>query len=173
MSETTTDTPQQPAAEPPADQQQDAKRDASDQPLGEPGLRALQAERERADRLESEIKSLRPLKDQWSALQQVFGAKVEGDKPEDIVRNLQQQVEQMRHESRVNEVARTFGITDAADLDLLRRTPDPELMQQWGERLRPKQSAPKPEPDPGQGARQATASAEDAEYDQFFPSTRK
>jgi hypothetical protein len=164
MSETTTETPQA-TPDAPAEQP-DGKREAADQPLGEPGLKALQAERERADRLEKEINSLRPLKDQWSALQQVFGAKVEGDKPEDIVRNLQQQVEQMRHESRVNEVARTFGITDPTDL---------ELMQQWGERLRGQKlpTPPTPEPDPGQGARQSTVSAEDVEYQQFYPSTRK
>lgn len=174
MSETTTTAgpvpePQTPNPETPP---KDGARDA-DQPLGEPGLKALQAERERADRLESEIKKLQPLRQQFDALRSVFGDQDASAKPEDVVRGLQDQVSALRHENDVNAAARKYGITDEQDLAILRSTNNPDLLRQWAERLKPPAGSPAPatpEPDPGQGARPGNpASDDDALYQQFFP----
>jgi len=168
----------EPAQQPEASAQTDAGQRDTDQPLKEPGLKALQAERDRADRLEAEIKALRPQTEQqqklFDQLRGVFGDQAADVKPEDVVKNLQQEMAQLRHERAVDQVARQFGITEEADLNLLRSAQSPELMQQWGERLKPAPKSPAaPEPDPGQGARTGTQSEEDVEYQKFYPSTRK
>lgn len=178
MSETTTTNPTNPAAQetPPAEdttpKPDTVQRDAA-KPLGEPGLKALQAERDRADRLESEIKKLqRSHQQQFEALRSVFGDDTDASaKPEDVVRTLQEQVAQLRHENDVNAAARQYGITDQNDLDLLRAAGNPDLLRQWAERLKPSTTTQPatPEPDPGQGARPGTpASEDDAVYRQFF-----
>lgn len=170
MSEATTETPAapQPQAPEPAKVEQ---RDA-DEPLREPGKKALQAERERADRLESEVNNLKPLKEQWERLQAVFGGKAEGETPEDVVKSLQQQVEQLHRVNQVNELARTFGITDAEDIARLTRIPDPDLRADIAARLTPAQAAAPAAPltDPGQGARPGASS--DDEYARYFPQSR-
>ena len=111
----------QPADPAPAPQKVE-KREASD-PLGEPGIKALQAERQAREALERELK---PLKDQMDALKGIFGDKrVEGT---DIVSALQQQVAQMQRDSLVDRVARRHGITDDADVEFLHNATDEAAM---------------------------------------------
>lgn len=139
----------------------------ADTPLGEPGLRALQQEREARERLEREVG---PLRQQMEALSRVFGGESTTGKPEDVVATLQQQVAEMRHDTIVERVARSHGITDDKDVAVLRAIKDESLMQQLAERLKAPSGPTAPAPDPGQGARPSTPQAEaDAEYAKYFP----
>ena len=108
-----------------------------------------------------------------NVLRELLGDKAADVKPEDAVKTLQQEMAELRQETRLAQVARTFGITDDNDLALLRSANTPELMTAWAERLKPTVAVPAapplPGPDPGQGAR-PSSSAEDAEYAQFYPS---
>lgn len=146
----------------------------AEKPLGEPGLKALQAERERAARLEEQVKGLLPLKDQFEALRGVFGQPAqEGATPADEMKALRDQVESLVRRDAVNALARTHGITDEDALADLARIDDPELRATFAARLKPQPAAPAvPQTDPGQGARAVTQSVEDAEYAQFYPSSR-
>lgn len=142
-------------------------RDAPETPLGEPGLRALQAEREARERLEREVG---PLREQWTALQRVFGGESTEGKPEDVVARLSEQVAAMQHSTLVNDVARRHGITDDEDVALLREVRDEAQMTRLAARLNVPKGPSTPAPDPGQGARPSTPQAEaDAEYAKFFP----
>lgn len=139
----------------------------TDQPLGEPGLKALQQEREAREKLEREVG---PLRQQMEALSRVFGNDTTTGKPEDVVATLQQQVAEMRHNTLVSDVARRHGITDDNDVAVLREVKDEALMTRLAERLKTPLGPTVPAPDPGQGARPATPQAEaDAEYSKYFP----
>ena len=139
----------------------------ADAPLGEPGLNALRQEREARERLEREVG---PLRQQMEALSRVFGNETTTGKPEDVVATLQQQVAEMRHDTLVERVARSHGITDDRDVAVLRAIKDEALMGQLAERLKAPPGPSTPEPDPGQGARPTTPQAErDAEYSKYFP----
>lgn len=141
----------------------------ADAPLGEPGLKALQSEREARERLEREVG---PLRQQMEALSRVFGGESTTGKPEDVVATLQQQVADMRHDTLVERVARSHGITDDGDVAVLREVKDEALMTRLAERLKTPPGPTVPAPDPGQGARPSTPQAEaDAAYEQFFPKT--
>lgn len=180
MSDTTT--PAQPAApvveQPkpaaPAAPEQTAQRDAADAPLGQPGLKALQAERDRVTALENELKGLKPLKEQMDALRGVFGDKA-ADPGKDIVTTLQEQVAEMRRDTLVERVARSHSINDDADVDLLRNAKDEATMLRLAERLKASNAAPtSPAPDPSQGsAPLSEEAAADAAYQAFFPNSSK
>jgi hypothetical protein len=145
----------------------DAGATPTDAPLGEPGLNALRQEREARERLEREVG---PLRQQMEALSRVFGGDSTTGKPEDVVATLQQQVAEMRHETLVERVARSHGITDDQDVAVLRAIKDEALMGQLAERLKTPKGPSAPAPDPGQGARPTTPQAErDAEYSKYFP----
>jgi hypothetical protein len=109
-------------------------------------------------------------------MRELLGEQAEAVKPEDAVKTLRQEMDELRQENRLSQVARTFGITDENDLALLRSANTPDLMTAWAERLKPSVVAPavsaSPLPDPGQGAR-AASSVEDAEYDQFYPTNTR
>jgi len=176
MSDTTT--PAQPAApvaeQPkpaaPAAPEPEAQRDAADTPLGQPGLRALQAERDRVTALENELRGLKPLKEQMDALRGVFGDKA-ADPGKDIVVTLQEQVAAMQRDTLVERVARSHSITDDADVELLRTAKDEATMQRLAERLKAANAGPTaPAPDPSQGSGPISeAAAQDAAYQAFFP----
>ncbi|MFN2344767.1 MAG: hypothetical protein ABR616_03515 [Dermatophilaceae bacterium] len=135
--------------------------------LGEPGLKALQQEREARERLEREVG---PLRQQMEALRTAFGGEATTGKPEDVVATLQQQVAEMRHDTLVERVARSHGITDDNDVTVLRAVKDEALMTRLAERLRTPPGPTVPAPDQGQGARSTTPQAEaDAEYAKYFP----
>lgn len=139
----------------------------ADAPLGEPGLNALRQEREAREKLEREVG---PLRQQMEALSRVFGGESTTGKPEDVVATLQQQVADMRHDTLVERVARSHGITDDDDVAVLREVRDEALMQRLAERLKTPPGPTVPAPDQGQGARATTPQAEaDAEYAKYFP----
>ena len=146
------------------------KHDApADESLREPGLKALRAERDRADKLEAELK---PMRDMFDRMRGVFGdEKKPGQSTEDMVTGLQAQIDSMKHDSLVNQVARRHGITDDADVALLASTKDADVMARLADRLKgtEKPDPPKPDPDPGQG-KSGSAASDDAAYEQFYPS---
>ena len=175
MSDTTTTEPAAPAtgtATPtattePTPKATDAGATPADAPLGEPGLNALRQEREAREKLEREVG---PLRQQMEALSRVFGGESTTGKPEDVVATLQQQVADMRHDTLVERVARSHGITDDDDVAVLREVKDEALMQRLAERLKTPPGPTAPAPDQGQGARATTPQAErDAEYSKYFP----
>lgn len=161
-------TPEPPKPTAPATPADAGKRDAADEPLGEAGLKALHKERTERERLERE---LRPLKEQMDALRGVFGPKdgTTGSN-EDIVKTLQQQMEQMQRDGLVNTVARRHGITADSDIAFLRTAPDEQAMTSLAERLKTPPPPNSPAPDPSQGAQPLTPeAAAEAEYAAFFP----
>lgn len=173
MTDTQTQAEQPPAPEatPPATPDPTPKasdgRDAPSDTLGEPGLKALQREREAREKLEKEVG---PLRQQMEALRRAFGGESTEGKPEDVVANLQQQVSQMQRDSLVNDVARRHGITSDDDVALLRGATDADHMARLAERLKVTPGPTGPAPDQGQGARPTTPQAEaDAEYARYFP----
>ncbi|WP_330473820.1 hypothetical protein [Terrabacter sp. C0L_2] len=180
MSDTTTPaTPAAPVAEQPkpaapAAPETPVQRDAADEPLGQPGLKALQAERDRVTALENELKGFKPLKEQMDALRGIFGDKA-ADPGKDIVTTLQDQVAEMRHDTLVERVARSHGISDDKDVAVLRAIKDESLMQQLAERLKASNNTPPtPAHDPSQGSAPISeAAAADAAYQAFFPSSSK
>ena len=129
MSDTTTTEPTTPAkgAETPTATTEPTTPKATtgatptDTPLGEPGLNALRQEREAREKLEREVG---PLRQQMEALSRVFGNDNTTGKPEDVVATLQQQVAEMRHDTLVERVARSHGITDDVDVTMLRAIKD-------------------------------------------------
>lgn len=165
--------PQPPAAAAPAPTPT-PQRDAADEPLGQPGLKALQQERERVTALENELKGLKPLKEQMDALRGVFGDKA-ADPGKDIVTTLQEQVAEMRRDNLVERVARGHGITDDGDVKLLREVRDEATMLRLAERLKASNAAPtSPAPDPSQGSEPLSEkAAEEAAYEAFFPQPSK
>lgn len=151
----------------PSSEQQGRDAPKPDDKLGEPGLKALREEREARERLEREVG---PLRQQMEALRAVFGGEATKGKPEDVVATLQEQVAEMRHETTVERVARSHGITDDDDVAVLRAIKDEALMGQLAARLKAPKGPSAPAPDPGQGARPTTPQAEaDAEYAKYFP----
>lgn len=176
MSTTTTPTPAEAQQPDPAPTGATTPETASDAPLGEPGLRALQAERERGNRLEAELRELKPIKAQMDALRAAFGP---SDAPgDDIVGTLQQQVAAMQKDSLVNSMARRHGITEESDVDLLRSAPDEAAMARLAERLKATAAgttpAPNaPAPDPSQGTQLPSQEVlEDAQYAHFYPNSK-
>ena len=176
---TTSATPAAPVAEQPkpaapAAPETPVQRDAADEPLGQPGVKALQAERDRVTALENELKGFKPLKEQMDALRGIFGDKA-ADPGKDIVTTLQDQVAEMRHDTLVERVARSHGISDDKDVAVLRAIKDESLMQQLAERLKASNNTPPtPAYDPSQGSAPISeAAAADAAYQAFFPSSSK
>lgn len=172
-----------------AEQQPGAPEQATeDQPqrevaeLGEGGKKAIQYERdarrqaeEQVKQMQAQLESMKPLQEQMDKLRSAFGATPE-QSSEDIVTTLQREVAEMRRDNLVNSVARQYGISEESDLAFLRDAGDPERMSALAQRLASvaDQKTPgTPAPDAGQGHRQSPQSKEDAEYEQFFPETRK
>jgi len=162
-------TPAAPAAPETTSEQRDA---AADAPLGQPGLRALQAERDRVTALENELKGFKPLKEQMDALRGIFGDKA-ADTGKDIVTTLQEQVAAMQRDTLVERVARSHGINDDTDVDLLRNAKDEATMLRLAERLKASNTAPtSPAPDPSQAsAPLSEEAAAQAAYEAYFPSS--
>lgn len=137
--------------------------DKDDKPLGPAGERALQAERDARQQLDSELKSLK------AGLAQALGIKSEDAKStETVVATLQKQVADMAQDNLVLRVASEHKIADAEDLELLRNAPSEEAMRKLaarfakagasgkeGEEEKPKddwRTRGLPKPDPSQGA---------------------
>jgi hypothetical protein len=95
--------------------------------------------------------------------------KVDGN---ELVTTLQQQVAAMQRDTAVERVARSHGITDDTDVDLLRNAKDEATMLRLAERLKASTTPSSPAPDPSQGSAPISEEAAlDAAYAAFFPDT--
>lgn len=125
-----------------------------DEPLGEGGKRALEAERTARKALEMQVAELAPLKEQMTALAAAFGVKAnEGDKGADVLATVQQQLAQIQRDNAVLALANEHGITDKGDLELLKSSAlEGDALAGMAARLKPAESAPgTPKPDLSQG----------------------
>lgn len=127
-----------------------------DEPLGQPGKKALEAEREARKKLETEIAGLK------KGLLALGGGDPDGqsDDAADAVTKIQQRLDEMQHENAVLALANEHKITDKDDLALLRGTRDSEALKLLAARLAPKEGdnkgSKKPKPDGSQGGGDAS-----------------
>lgn len=125
----------------------------ADQPLGDGGKKALEAEREARKELERQLSQMR------DGLAQVFGQKPDGKaSADDVLSSLSEQVAAMKHDNAVLRVASDHGITDKDDIDLLRSAKDEDAMTRLATRLAAKADAEgarpgTPKPDLTQGGK--------------------
>lgn len=151
----TTTTPPAPADLTPAP----VDPEPADDNLGDAGKRALTAEREARKAAEAATKTLQSeLAELKGNLAQVFGGKPDADADgAALVQQLQAQVTQMQAEQAVLTLANTHGITDDADLALLRAATAPEARESLAARLAPGEGAGGgaggPKPDLTQGVK--------------------
>ena len=147
------------------------KTDQDDKPLGPAGERALQAERERGNRLEGEI---RAMKDSMKPLERLLQALAPGDesKGKSEVEQLNEKfakydedLKAERQERWKAELANEFGLTTAQAKRLVGSTRDEmkadaeQLVKDF--EVKPKQAVgerPRPKPDRSQGGGQAAGS---------------
>lgn len=149
-------TPKAPAGDPPTG--------TGDAPLGEPGLKALQAERDARKELEQTVTAMQQAqKDQTAALAAALGIKPDAKNDgAQTLTTLQAQVEQMRLETTVLRLAAQHKITDPADIELLKSAKDEDAMGKFATRLAAKaddddgkKQKPGPRPDRSQGGGEA------------------
>jgi len=137
--------------------------------LRAPGLKALETERERAKKAESQLAALEPYKKVLEGLQRMLTpeGETEQPKPEDLIKKINDRLDQADRKAAVNELARTHGITSNDDIALLDAVVDPQQREALALRL--KGVAAAIPPDPGQGNHPGTQTPEDAEYETYFP----
>ena len=142
------------SADPKADEKAaDGAKPNEDKPLGPNGEKALQQERQARQELERQIRELAPLKAQMDAIAAVFGGEAKGAKPEDAVAALANEFGTLKSDLEVERLARTHGITDEKDIDLLRKT-SADARSDLAARLKPTTIAlggPRPDPSIGMG----------------------
>lgn len=125
-----------------------------DEPLGEPGKKALDAERDARKSAEGQLTALRGEFDAFkTALTQAVGVDPKKGDEGDALTQVQQQLASMQRENAVFRVAAENGITDKDDLDLLRSATDEQAMSKLAGRLAAKADATPgtPKPDATQG----------------------
>lgn len=149
------DTATPPADAPKAEPKQEPAKPAGDEPLGEPGKKALESEREARKEAESQLTALRKEFDTFrSALTEAVGIKPGKGDETDAITQVQQQLAQMQRENAVLALATQHGITDKDDLDLLRSAKDEPAMSKLAGRLAAKAETPgTPKPDTTQGGK--------------------
>lgn len=132
-----------------------------DEPLGDGGKKALEAEREARRQAEADLAALRKdFEGFQTKLSEAFGVKPATGDGADAVDQLREQLNTMQHETAVYRVAAQHEITDQADLDLLKSATDETTMTRLAERLAAKAQAPgTPKPDATQGGSGSTAPA--------------
>jgi len=136
-------------ATPPADSEK------GDQPLGESGKRALEAERTARQQAESDLKGLRGEFDEFKkSLSDALGIQSTKGEGADAVQQVQAQLAAMQHESMVYRLAAQHQITNEGDLELLQAA-TAEQAPKLAERLAAKAEAETkpgtPKPDATQG----------------------
>lgn len=131
-----------------------------DEPLGPAGLKALQAERDRADRFEKELKALEPLKRVAAALGNGDEAqgKSEVEQLNEKFAKYEQELVQERQERWKAELANEFGLTAAQAKRLIGTTRDEmkadaeQLVKDFEVKPKGASSGPaRPKPDRSQG----------------------
>lgn len=148
---TTATTPAPPKAEPP---KATAPAKSGDEPLGDGGKKALEAERDARKKAEADLASLRNDFDGFKTeLSKAFGIQPATGDGADAVSQLQQQLNTMQHETAVYRLAAQHEITDEEDLELLKSATDEAAMTKLAGRLAAaKASTPgTPKPDATQG----------------------
>lgn len=146
---------QQPSS--PAPQPQPAAQATPDEPLGDNGKKALEAEREARKAAEKDLAAMRGEFDTFkTALSGALGVKPEDTSAQDAMAALQQRMDAMQHDGEVYRLAAQHQITEQTDIDLLRSAKDAESMRKLAERLAAKGSdntPGTPKPDGTQGAK--------------------
>jgi hypothetical protein len=135
-----------------SDQGGTGKKDQGDEPLGESGTKALQAERDARKALDAEVKALKTAQaDQTRKIAEAFGIKTDDGKTstDDVVSALQKQVQDMQHDGLVYQLANEHTITDKDDLELLKGVRDETALRKLAARL-----AKKADDDQGEGGKQ-------------------
>lgn len=143
-----------PADAPPADPAPSSADKDGDEPLGEGGKKALDAERDARKAAEGQLSALRGEFDAFkTALTEAVGVKPEKGKEGDPLTQVQQQLAQMQRENAVFRIAAEHSITDKDDLDLLRSATDEQAMSKLAGRLAEKaaETPGTPKPDATQG----------------------
>jgi thioredoxin-like negative regulator of GroEL len=101
----------------------------ADEPLGDGGKKALEAEREARKELERQLGQIK------EGLAQVFGKQEGKATADDVLANLSSQVEDMKRDALVYRLAATHKITEQDDIDLLRSAKDEDAMTRLAARL--------------------------------------
>jgi uncharacterized protein (UPF0261 family) len=133
-----------------------------DEPLGEAGRKALEAEREARKQAEAQVAALRKdFEGFQTKLSEAFGIQpATGGDGTDVVKQLQQRLDTMQHETAVYRLAAQHEITDEGDLELLKSATDEAAMTRLAERLAAKAQTPgTPKPDATQGGAGGTPPA--------------
>lgn len=117
---------------------------AGDEPLGDAGKRALEAERNERKALKAELDTLK------TGLAAALGTKADAGSDDDktLLDQIQQQIHGMQREAAVLTIANTHKITDEADLALLRSATDEDAMKRLAERLAPGDESTDDKPKP-------------------------
>lgn len=127
-----------------------------DEPLGEPGKRALDAEREARKSAEAAVAGItRDFEDFKTSLASALGIKPKDDDG-DVLATVQQQLAAIQKEAAVLRVANQYEITDKDDLDLLAAAGTDEARDKLAARLAAKKDDPAPgtpKPDLTQGGK--------------------
>lgn len=142
-----------PKTDPVVDPKTDPKSDGAGSPAAV--LADLAKERKARQALEAQVAELAPLKDQMVALAAVFGVKAD-PKAEDgqVLADIKAQVASLQRDNAVLALANAHGITDAADLNMLKASAlEGEALDGLAQRLKPTAVDPKstPKPDLSQG----------------------
>lgn len=146
-----------PSATPPAPPAPagEAKSDGTEVTLGDAGKKAIEAEREARKAAEGKVKQLESdFTTMKSALLEAFGVKPDkGADNSDVLKQVQDQLSQMQRENAVLALANAHGITDQADLDLLKQSNlQGDALAAMAARLKPAEQKPgTPKPDSTQG----------------------
>lgn len=152
-------------------------KDAKSEELGAGGMSALKAEREARSKLEKQVAELSGVKETLDAMKAAMAGKVEG-KPEDAVKELAQQVDDLKRQTLVERIARENKITSDEDVELLSAMRSEKELRALAARLKPSDDAgdgndakdgkkgggkPRPDASRGQGGGDSAASKSVAE----------
>lgn len=112
-------------------------------------LADLAEERKARQALEKEIGDLK------KSIAQAFGIKDEGDKGDDVLSTVQQQLADLQRDNAVLALANEHGITEKADIDLLKQSRlEGDALTAMAERLKPAETpSGTPKPDGSQGGK--------------------
>ena len=149
------------STEPPKADAPATQTKGGDEPLGEGGKKALEAERDARKQAEADLAALRKDFDGFKTeLSKAFGIQPATGDGADAVTQLQRQLNAMQHETAVYRLAAQHEITDQDDLELLKSATDEAAMTKLAERLAAKAAAPgSPKPDATQGGGSGSAPA--------------
>lgn len=133
-------------------------------------LADLASERDKRQALEQQVNQLTQAQQaQTEALAKAFGLKPE--ETSDVaalasqVTTLQEQFATANHENTVLSAANAHGITEKADLDLLRAVKDPQTMRALAQRIAAQAPSSTPKPDLTQGGQSSPGGAANPEQE--------